>query len=233
MLDAGDSLLRDRTPATNTQGASSVQLLNMLGYDALALGAGDLSRLGTARLSELLPSARFVALSANVVFSDTAVLSATSTGWVQPYVIRQIQGRSVALIGLTGPSRLPDATVLEPLESVRRVAKEASQEADILILVSHAGISANLQIAAQVPEIDLIVSGGGKGYTPEPFLTDGGPPIVHADMASPIGAGRQVGVGTWWFGDAGRLVGYDWRFVSLSPEIADDIEVSLWMRDNP
>jgi 2',3'-cyclic-nucleotide 2'-phosphodiesterase (5'-nucleotidase family) len=233
VLDAADSLILDRTPATNTGGASSVEVLNMLGYDAMALGEGDLARLGPGRLGELLLEAQFTVLSANVVLGDTAVLSGTNTGSVLPYVIRQVQGHAVALIGLTGLSTPPQAEVLDPLDSVREAVEQASQEADVLILLSHAGITTNVEIANQVTEIDLIVSGGGKGYTPEPFLTDGGPPIVHADMASPTGAGRRVGVGTWWFDEQGHLVGYDWQFVRLTPEIFDDIEVSLWMRDNP
>jgi len=233
VLDAGDSLIRDRTPATTTEGASSIQVLNMLGYDAVALGEGDLAQLGIGRLGELLPEAQFAMLSANVVLGDADVPSGTGIKLVLPYVIRQVQGHTVALIGLTGLSTPPQAEVLDPLDAVREVVEQARQEADVLILLSHAGITVNLEIAGQVTEIDLIVSGGGKGYTPEPFLTEGGPPIVQAGMASPTGAGRQVGVGTWWFDEQGHLVEYDWRFVSLTPEVFDDIETSLWMRDNP
>ena len=233
VLDAGDSLIRDRTPATSTQGASSVQVLNMLGYDALALGEGDLALLGAIRLGELLSEAQFGVLSANLVFSETTALSGLDSKGVQPYLIREVQGRPVALIGLTGPATLREAQVLDPVESVRQAVELASKEAGVLILLSHAGISTNVEIASQVPELDLIVSGGGKGYTPEPFLTEGGPPIVHADMPSPTGAGRQVGVGTWWFDEQGRLIEYEWRYVSLGPEIADQREISLWMQDNP
>jgi 2',3'-cyclic-nucleotide 2'-phosphodiesterase (5'-nucleotidase family) len=233
VLDAGDSLIRDRTPATTSQGASSVELLNMLGYDAMVLGEGDLGLLGVDRVRRLLGEAQFATLSANVVFSDTTVLSGTHAALVRPYLVREVEGRAVALIGLTGASSVRDAVILDPLESVRQVVEQASNEAGILILLSHAGITVNEQIASQIPAIDLIISGGGKGYTPQPFVTEGGPPIVHADMASPVGAGRQVGVGTWWFDDQDRLVDYDWRYVPLTPDVADDIEVSLWMRDNP
>jgi 2',3'-cyclic-nucleotide 2'-phosphodiesterase (5'-nucleotidase family) len=205
----------------------------LLGYDAMALGEGDLARLGAGRIGELLLQAEFKMLSANVVLDDTAVPTGANAGQVLPYAIRQIQGRAIALIGLTGLSPPRQPAVLDPLLSVREAVEQASQEADVLILLSHAGITANLEIAGQVAEIDLIVSGGGKGYTPEPFLTEGGPPIVHAEMASPIGAGRQVGVGTWWFDEQGRLVGYDWQLVRLTPEIRDDREIMIWMRDNP
>jgi 2',3'-cyclic-nucleotide 2'-phosphodiesterase (5'-nucleotidase family) len=233
VLDVGDSLIRDRSPATTSRGASSVELLNMMSYDAMVLGGGDLELLGVDRLGELLPEAQFATLSADLVFPDRAMLDGTDVGLVQPYLIRQIQGHAVALIGLTGALRPGNEVGQDTLEFVRQAIKGAGQEANVLILLSHAGIWANEQIAAQFPELDLIVSGGGTGYTPQPFLTDGSPPIVQADMASPGHTGRRIGVGTWWFDDQGRLVGYDWETVPLTPEIADDIEMSRWVRDNP
>jgi 2',3'-cyclic-nucleotide 2'-phosphodiesterase (5'-nucleotidase family) len=233
VLDAGDALIRDQSPATTSLGASSVELLDMMGYDAIVLGAGDLGRLGVARLRELVPGAQFTTLSANLVVSDTAAPPGSDVELVRPYLIREVQGYAVAVIGLTGPSSLSEVEVHTPFESVRRAVEQAGQEASVLILLSHLGITVNEEIAALVPELDLIVSGGGRGYTPQPFLTDGGPPIVQADMSIPGHAGRQVGVGTWWFDADGQLLGYEWESVPLSLDIPDDVEMTRWMRDNP
>jgi hypothetical protein len=52
-------------------------------------------------------------------------------------------------------------------------------------------------------------------------------------MASPGEAGRQVGMGTWWFDGQGELVGYNWAAVPLMSDITDDIELARWMKDNP
>ena len=233
VLDAGDALIRDQPPATTSLGASSVELLDMMGYDAIVLGAGDLERLGVARLRELLPGAQFVTLSANLVPDDIAAPSVSDQVLVQPYLIRKVQGYAVAVIGLTSPLSLDEAEVRDPIASVRQAVEEAGQEAGVLILLSHLGITFNEEIASLFPELDLIVSGGGRGYTMQPFLTEGGPPIVHADMASPGHAGRRIGVGTWWFDAHGHLLGYAWESTSLTPDIAEDVEVTRWMRDNP
>jgi hypothetical protein len=91
----------------------------------------------------------------------------------------------------------------------------------------------NRQIAAEVPEIDLIVSGGAKGSTTTPTEVADGPPIVHADTASTGHAGRRVGIGTWWFDQQGRLIGQEWTSVPLDPEIPDDPEMAAWVLDNP
>ena len=233
VLDAGDALIRDRAPATTSRGASSVELLDAMGYDAMVLGEGDLDLLGVTRLAELLPEAQFATLSADVVFSDTAAFSSTGGGLVRPYLVRRIGGQNVAVIGLTGPSTYYGAAIRDAFEAVREAVEQASQEADVLILLSHAGITTNGQIARQFPELDLIVSGGGKGYTPAPLVSEGAAPIVQADMSSPGHAGRVVGVGTWWFDAGGRLLGYQWALVPLTSELQDDLEMSFWLRENP
>mgnify|MGYP000264153671 CR=1 FL=1 len=106
VLDAGDSLLRDRAPGLTSQGKSSVHLMNMMGYDAMALGAGDLALLGVEGIRQRMQEARFPFLSANAVLTETGALLA------QPYLIREVEGRRIAVIGLTDPVRLPDAEIL-------------------------------------------------------------------------------------------------------------------------
>jgi len=227
LLDAGDGLIRDKTPATTSQGQSSIELMNRIGYDASALGAGDIDLLGVEVLQQRIKEARFPFLSANVVLSGTGDLL------VAPYTILQVDEHSVAIVGLTGLAELQEIQIRDPLDSVREVVDKLQGQADVLILLSHAGLEVNRQIAAQVPEIDLIVSGGAQNYTMAPEATADGPPIVHADAASPGHAGRRVGIGTWWFDEEGRLIGQDWMNVPLGPEIPDDPIMAAWVLNNP
>jgi 5'-nucleotidase len=227
VLDAGDSLIRDRSPALTSQGKSSVELMNMMGYDAMALGASDLAILGVEGIGQRMQEARFPFLSANVVLTETGELLA------MPYLIRAMQGRQIAIIGLTDMVPLRDADIRDPLLSLRQVVGELKGQADILVLLSHAGLQMNQEIAQEAPEIDLIISGGGQGYLIEPQLLEGQPPLVHADSASPGHAGRRVGVGLWWFDDAGRLVALDWMNLALEPNIPDDPEMAAWAVANP
>jgi 5'-nucleotidase/UDP-sugar diphosphatase len=227
VLDAGDGLIRDKTPATTSQGRSSIELMSHMGYDAAALGEGDLDLLGVEVLQQRIDEARFPFLSANVVLNGTDDLL------VEPYTILQVDGHSVAIVGLTGLAALQEVEIRDPLQSVRAVVDELQEQADVLVLLSHAGLEVNRQIAAEVPEIDLIVSGGGQGYTQAPEVVAGSPPIVHADAASPAHAGRRVGIGTWWFDEEGRLIGQEWMNIPLSPEIPDDPVMAAWVLDNP
>ena len=228
VLDAGDGLIRDKTPATTSKGQTSIELMNYIAYSAAALGEGDIDLLGVETLRQRMDEALFPFLSANVVLSGTDELLA------EPYTTTNVDGHTVAIVGLTGLATAPqEVQIRDPLDSVRAIVDRLEGKADVLILLSHAGLEENRKIAAEVPEIDLIVSGGAKGYTATPIEEANGPPIVHADSASRGHAGRRVGIGTWWFDEQGHLIGREWRTVPLGPDIPDDPDIAAWVVDNP
>ena len=93
LLDAGDSLFGDRLLGQQTQGKGVVEAMNLLGYDAMALGGGDM-RLGLDTLRQRMAEAEFPFISANVV------LSGTETLFTEPYTIKEMGDHKVAIIGL-------------------------------------------------------------------------------------------------------------------------------------
>ncbi len=155
VLAAENSLVGDREPALGTQGQSSVVVMNMMGYDAMALGPKDLA-LGLETLRQRIAEAEFAVLSANAVVSATGELLAA------PYVLRQWGDYQIAIIGLSGGSGTPEISVLEPLQAARQAVQQVAAQADAIILLSHAGESVDQRIAENVPGIDLIISGGKK-----------------------------------------------------------------------
>ena len=171
VLDTGDSLVGDQDPALKTQGKSSVEAMNRLGYDAMALGPADLA-LGVAALRARMAEAKFPMLSANAVVTGTEELVA------KPYAVREIAGHRVAVVGLSGGNGTAEIGVRDPLAAAQKIVPEARKEADIVILLSHAGQMIDQQIADQVPGIAAIVSGGngaragrvGKRDDPHPGL---------------------------------------------------------------
>jgi len=227
VLDAGDSLIGDRTPATKSQGQSSVEVMNMMGYDAMALGEGDLAKLGLDTLQQRIQEASFAVLSANAFFSETG------EPLTQPYAMYEKGGHRIAVIGLTGLATIPGVEIRDPLASVQQVIAQLGDQADILILLSHAGLATNRQVAAEVPEIDLVISGGGEAVTREPLWIDNKRAIVHVDNPSPGHAGRWIGIGTWPFDEREELQGQRWEMLALGPEIADDPEVLEWAHAHP
>jgi 5'-nucleotidase/UDP-sugar diphosphatase len=222
VLDAGDSLVGDQDPARKTKGQSSVMLMNKLGYDAIVLGPTDL-KLGVATLRERIQEANFAVLSAN------AVVSASGEMLAKPYVLRELGGHNVALAGLSGGQGTPEIAVRDPLETAQALVGELEEQADVIILLSHAGDQIERRIATEVSGIDLIVSGGAPLM--EPWRTpQTGTLVVHADQASAGHAGLMLGVLQLSIDSSGKVVKHTWQRVSLGPEIADDPAITAWLQ---
>lgn len=221
VLDSGDSLTGDQDPARKTQGKSSVTAMNKMGYDAMVLGPQDLA-LGPSVLAQRMAESKFEVLSANTV------ISATGQPLAKPYIIREMSGYRVAIVGLSGGSSTAEIAVQDPLQAAAALIPQLAGKADVVILLSHAGITNDQWIAQKVSGISLIVSGGPWGVN-VPWRSDQtGTIIVHADEASPGHAGRRLGIGTFTFGK-GRVDKQNWQRVELLPEVPDDPAMAAWL----
>jgi 2',3'-cyclic-nucleotide 2'-phosphodiesterase (5'-nucleotidase family) len=223
LLDAGDSLFGDRFLGQQTQGKGGVEAMNLLGYDAMALGGGDM-RLGLDTLRQRMAEAEFPFLSANVV------LSGTETLFTEPYIIKEMGDHRVAIIGLTEPGAADAAqgavTVLNPIETVRRYVAEVSAQASIIIVLSHLGVEEDMKLAKEVEGIDLIVSGTGQVLLGQAIQNETtGTLIVQAEVPSPGHAGRTVGVAGLQIDSRGEVTSHQWTAVFLTPDFADDPEM--------
>jgi 5'-nucleotidase/UDP-sugar diphosphatase len=222
VLDAGDSLVGDRDPAKKTGGQTSVAAMNLMGYDAMALGPQDLA-LGLDVLRQRIVEAEFAVLSANAVVSATGELLAS------PYLSRAFDGHKVAVVGLSGGGGTSEIAVLDPLETAQAVVAEVATQADVVILLSHAGTPTDQRIAEAVPGVDLIIS-GGKFELATPWRSEKTEALIlHADQASPGHAGRTLGIARLAFDVEGRLVEQNWQRLNLSPEVADDPAMTTWV----
>lgn len=223
VLDAGDSLVGDQDPARRTQGASSIEAMNRLGYDASALGLADLS-LGLSVLRQRSAEAKFDLLSAN------AVVSSTGEMLFRPYVLRRIAGHRIALVGLSNGPGTAGIAVRDPVAAAQTAVAAARQEADIVLLLSHAGPATDRRIAAEVMGLAAII-GGGTAVLAEPWVSPTGVPAFYADQPSPGHAGRYLGIATLSFDAQGKLLGHRWQRLALGPEIADDPALAAWVQE--
>lgn len=201
--------------------------MNRLGYTAAALGEEELITLGLDTIRQRLAEAEFPFLSAN------AFDAVSGERLVEPYVILTLGGQQVAIVGLTGVADVPGVRIEDPIAAARETVAGLVDRVQVIVLLSHAGLQINTQIAAQVEGIDLIVSGGGPGMTPIVQKPPDGVPIVHADTASIGHAGRRLGVGVWSFDGQGVLLGEQWHTEPLTPDIPDDPDIAQWVQANP
>lgn len=232
LLDAGDSWLGDQPLAQKTKGAASVEVMNQLGYDAMTLGQREL-QLDLDTLRERMTAAQFAVLSANVVISGSGELVA------EPYIIKRFGDRRVAIMGLTeegaGPAPAsatgqPAVVVTDPIEAAGKYVAEASQKADVIILLSHLGRVIDLQLVAEVPGIDLIVEGRLDGSQPGAIRDEAtGTLLALAEVPKPGHAGRMVGVVRLQISNQGPVADYEWEIVPLKPDYADDPDMLEWL----
>ncbi len=230
MVDAGNSLSNSLTTAAeaaaSNNGRTAVELLNRLGYDAVALGDLDLN-MGRGELQKRIGEAKsFAFVSANVTDKATGKLV------VAPYVIKEMGGHHIALIGITGPSNAPDFSVAPAAAAAAEYVPKVRAEADIIILLSNAGAETNKAIASQVPGIDLIISGGQEPMTSLAQPTTGSL-VVQADQSSEGHAGRYLGKLQVSFDPSGQITDHKWESIELGPALADDPAIAAWVATLP
>lgn len=223
MLDAGNCLVGDRDPARRTQGQTSIEVMNRMGYDAAALGGKDLE-LEPEVLKQRIAEAEFPVLSAN------AFEATTGSRLADPFTVVTLERHSVGIVGISGPPASDAIQIRDPFHAAEVAVAQLAGDADIIILLSNAGEAVNQAIASQIPGVDLVIRAAGNA-TPRSVQT-GGAMLVQADQASPGHAGRFVGVVQLQFDSQGNLTESRWQRVRLSPDIPDDPEFVTWVNQH-
>ena len=221
-MDGGNTLFGNQPLAQQTQGQAIVEAMNLLGYDAMVLGDQDF-RLGLDVLRQRTEEAEFSILSANVVMAETDQLFAT------PYVIKEIGDHKVAIIGLTNQEAASAAggtiVVLDPLEALKDYVAQVSEEADVVIVLSHLGTVMDLQLAGEVQGIDLIVGGQSRDVLDPPLWDEPSSTVI----AQAGYQGQRIGVVSLEIDSQGKVAGHEGQVVVLTKEFADDPEMRAFL----
>ncbi len=224
VLDAGNSLLNAGDPAERTHGQTTVEAMNLMGYDAMALGSLDVSKLTPDQLRQRMQEADFAMLSANVYDVATQELLTA------PYTVIEMADHRVGILGLTDEGFSDYVAMTDPVEAAEKWLPELQGQADIIIVLSHAGLEIDQEIAKRFSGIDLIVSGRNvtiKG----PYVSPGtGTVVLHADAPTPGNAGKNVGVARLNFDESGNLVKHEWSKVLLNSDFDEDPEILAWLK---
>lgn len=186
VLDSGDAI-GPYPLAAFDQGKTVIQMMNMMGYTAMALGNHEFDY-GVDILRERIGEAKFAMLSANTIERETnKTLS-------QSYISKEVAGIKVGILGLTTPSAGFRAApqlqrpikFSEPFPVAKATISELkSQECDFIIALSHLGYQADMELSAQVPGINLIVGGEMRSYDEKlitamsPVSYEAGPALVY------------------------------------------------------
>ena len=237
LLDAGDRFTGTLFHV-QYRGQDSVQLMNAIGYDAIALGNHEFDD-GSQVLADFVTGLDMPSLSANVDFSADPLLA----GLVAPSMVLEVGGEQIGIIGLTTPETEILAKPSEYIVFHYNLIEITQEQVDMLtaeginkiILLTHIGYQADLEVAQNVSGVDVVVGGhtntflsnqysGALGEYPTVLESISGEPIlvVQADTKT-IYLGRldvefdAAGVLTDWDGDAILLS----KYIAPDPAISD------------
>jgi 2',3'-cyclic-nucleotide 2'-phosphodiesterase (5'-nucleotidase family) len=172
LVDAGDTI-QGGAGSYLSDGQAMVKALNWLRYDAWVLGNHEFDW-GLGKLTGCVARATMPVLGANI----------EGLAKVRPFILREVDGVKVALVGLTTPgipnwSRprlIPGLKFADSVETLRTVIPQVrAAGAQVLVLVCHQGYReggddhANqiLAIARNFPEVDVIIGAHTHRSFPE------------------------------------------------------------------
>ncbi|TXC91185.1 bifunctional metallophosphatase/5'-nucleotidase [Metabacillus litoralis] len=159
LVDIGDHADRFHPITEATKGKANVSLLNQLHYNAVTIGNNEGITFAHEDLNELYREAEF-----SVIISNFYTEHGERPEWVIPYEIKTLKnGYRVAFLGVTvfyeKFYELLGWKVKDPFESLLEVIQEIKGQADMIVLLSHLGITDDERIADDFPDIDIIIGG--------------------------------------------------------------------------
>jgi len=198
LVDVGD--FADGTPfSTEYKGEADVAAMNAAGYDFATFGNHEFNT-SLAQVRKLLQLTRHPVLMAN------AVDRATKRPLGQPWRVEKIGSVRVGLFGLitreaaTYQAAREGVDILDEIATAKDVVAALRKQADIVVLLSHAGEGTDLKLAAEVPGIDVII--GGHSHSRMPI----GQFVPRGDDLKQSGVKGTVIVQAFqWGGELGRL----------------------------
>ena len=217
LVDAGD--FSDGTPfSTEYQGEADVAAMNAAGYTLATLGNHEFNY-PLAHTKKLIALAKYPIVCAN------AVETATGGPLAQAFRIEKVGGVRIGVFGLmtretaTYPAAKEGVTILDEIETARKIVATLRSKADIVVLISHCGEhdgqSARhrgarhrrhrrraLALAPAVGRV-RVAFGGPEGRRGERHRHRAGPPVGRrAGPAGPAACPRRAPARGMWIGTA-------------------------------
>jgi len=151
--------------------AFMVQAMDKLGYDVATIGEREFN-FGQQFLLDTFKTTKIDLVCANIVYADT------KKPFVKPYVIRKAGTARIAFFGLMGsnlkwrtlPGEKP-LEILDPVETAKKLIPEMRKKADVVVLLSHLGLTDGQKLTLEAPGIDAMVFGHLVGLSKQVVST--------------------------------------------------------------
>jgi 5'-nucleotidase / UDP-sugar diphosphatase len=216
---------------------------NLLGYDVVTPGNHEFDLGPKLFADNFVTGAKFGIVNANIDFSNEPSL----VGKIPAYLIKQVGGQSIGIIGMITDELPIDSNAGPNIKMKDALATAKAAVADLekqgvnkIIMLTHRGYGADLDLAAKMDGIDLIVGGHthsllgdaaklDKSFSapvgPYPTIVktpSGGKTIIVQDFEY----GRLLGRIDLTFDDKGVVTAYEGQPIFVDKNIADDADAA-------
>ncbi|MEO3417402.1 5'-nucleotidase C-terminal domain-containing protein [Roseovarius sp. CAU 1744] len=228
VLDTGDPF-QGSLFYTTYKGAAEAEFMEAIGYDAMAVGNHEFDD-GPEGLAGFIDGVSFPVVSGNIDVSQSNVLA----GKVMDHIVVEVAGEKIGIVSALAVDTVetsspgPSVVFHDEIESLKAdvAALEAAGITKIIAL-THVGLPKDLDIAAQVPGIDVIIGGhshtlmsNDDDTTPAyPTMVDGTP------VAQAYAYSKYLGHLTVTFDDAGNVTAVTGDPILLDASVAPDTAV--------
>lgn len=156
LFDIGDHLDRSNIYTEATVGKGNIEMLNEASYDVVTIGNNEGITLAFDDLYTLYNEANF-----DVVIANMQTLNGQNPAWLKPYTILTTKhGTKIAVVGATAQYeafyKALNWEVSEPRIAIIQVVEMLKEQVDIIVCLSHLGITEDEALANECPEIDVI-----------------------------------------------------------------------------
>jgi len=232
LVDGGDFL---PTSPDLAKSKKVVRAMSLMGYDAVAIGEAEfVNGLGYLRSVAGKKSLPLVCSNVKQCEGENAC-----SDIVRSTISKEIGGKKVAIFsytsedafGFTPEERLKSGKwyvkIVDWKSPLRGFIESKRKDNDLLVVLSHAGIEADQALAAEFPEIDVIVGAHSQTFLNQPTK------VGRTVIAQAAGDGQYIGKLVIKFDENNKPAPEAYELIPLTKSVAEDVDVKAAVSNAP
>jgi hypothetical protein len=188
----------------------NLKAMELMQYDAVSIGDDEFN-FGKEFLLENMTKTKVPFLSCNIQSEQ-----------FKPYLIKEIAGTKIGIIGVTtlyAQQKAGGLKFIEPKLAIKQVVQDLkSKGANIIILLSHLGESDDLKLIKEIEGIDILILGHSRSKE------ESSQKVGSTIILRPSWQGRRLGKLSLTITDK-KITDYRLEELRLSDKISDDPEI--------
>ena len=225
LLDCG-AVFNDRPKYRKYKAETILKAMGLMGYDVLNLGIPEF-HFGKDFLKDTCSYTSFPYVASNLLYDGKKF------PWTEEYIIKDINGLKIAIIGLINPDNLiksPDQKHVKNLEvipaeiALQRLLPEIRAKVDMIILLSRLGFKQTCALLKKVDGIDIAISSGDRGIYPSSMCPE-------KNVLQTGTGGKALGYARITLNEKGTVSVEEAKFIPLGESLPKDDRINDIIQD--